>query len=121
MTQKKQGGADRVDRRGTRTFVTKGKRVFYIALATLALGAIVASLFFIYETQPASRTEEAVTERVEVPEGMTVKKFARTLKEKNSSKTKMRFTSPLAIRFSDFLQEVQSSSSKAAYTGFQAV
>ena len=100
MSQKKSGGDGERDRRGTRTFVTKGKRVFYAVLSAFALTAVVASLFFIYETHPASRTEEAVTERVEVPEGMTVKKFARTLKEKKLIKNENAFY--LAARYPVF-------------------
>ena len=82
MRQKKSSGTAEYDPRGIRVFGTKGKRVLYASLSALALSAIIASLFFIYETRSVSSAEDAVTERVEVPEGMTVKKFARTLKEK---------------------------------------
>ena len=100
MRQKKTSGTAGRDKRGIRAFGTKGKRIFYAALSAFALSAIIASLFFIYETRPASSAERAITERVEVPEGMTVKRFARMLKEKKLIKNENAFY--LAARHSFF-------------------
>ena len=100
MRRKKTNGTARRNTRGMRAGGTKGMRVFYTALCALALSAIIASLFFIYETRPASSKEAAITERVEVPEGMTVKRFARALKEKKLIKSVNAFY--LAARYSFF-------------------
>ena len=97
MRQKKSSGTAEHDTRGIRAFGTKGKRVLYASLSALALSAIIASLFFIYETRPVSSADAAITERIEVPEGMTVKRFARTLKEKKLIKNENAFY--LAARY----------------------
>lgn len=98
MRPKKSGGVR--DKRGIRLFDTKGRRSFFAALCAFVFVFFAASLFFIYETRPASSAERAITERIEVPEGMTVKKFARTLKEKKLIKNKNAFY--LAARYSFF-------------------
>lgn len=97
MKQKKSGGLR--DRR-ERIFGTKAGRVLYAALCALVFVFVAASLFFIYETRAASKEVSAITERVEVPEGMTVKKFARALKEKKLIKNENAFY--LAARYSFF-------------------
>ena len=101
MRPKKSGGVR--DKRGIRLFDTKGRRSFFAALCAFVFVFFAASLFFIYETRPASSAERAITERVEVPEGMTVKKFAHTLKEKKLIKNENAFYLAARYRFFRFL------------------
>ena len=100
MRQKKSDDDARRDARGVRVIGTKGKRIFYAVLFAFAFTALVACLYFIYETRPVSSADAAITERIEVPEGMTVKRFARTLEEKKLIKNKVAFY--LAARYSFF-------------------